>query len=318
MRILAATDGSDLAGIGCELARDLATLSHGQVRIVAVLPPVTELLGGAWPAAAMIDPEPVERAARERLEDRLRRELERTPADLRPTASLLRGRPAAEIVAEAMRWDADVIVVGSRGHGTMASVLIGSVSEEVIDRSPIPVLVARTPRMRRFIVAADGSPASQAAVDMLATGDTFQGLEAWVVDVAPTAYPWWLGVGVADGDSFRQLLEMNEQARRMEQTAAEAASQTLRDVGLKANSRHCIGDAAAELVRAAAEVDADTVVIGSRGQTGLRRLVLGSVARQVLRHAPASVLVVHPKPPVEAATRPGTPEAAVVGAPRTS
>jgi nucleotide-binding universal stress UspA family protein len=294
MRILVATDGSAPAAIGCQLGRDLATLSHGEIRITAVLPPSVDLFAGAWPAAAVVDPEPLERVARDELQDHLRQELDRTPGDLRPSSTLLTGRPAEEIVTEAGRWHADVIVVGSRGHGTLSSILLGSVSEEVVDLSSVPVLIARRPRVRRLVVAFDGSPAAQAAVDCLTRDETFHGLEAWVVDVAPTACPWWLGVSVADTDSVRRLLDLNEAARRTEQAGAEQAAAALRTAGLVANSRHRIGDAAEELVSAAAAVGADTMVIGSRGDTGLSRLILGSVTRHVVRHAPTSVLIVHP------------------------
>ena len=53
------------------------------------------------------------------------------------------------------------------------------------------------------------------------------------------------------------------------------------------------GDAAAEIITVAQESGADLVVVGSRGQTGLKRIVLGSVARNVVTAAGASVLIVH-------------------------
>ena len=53
------------------------------------------------------------------------------------------------------------------------------------------------------------------------------------------------------------------------------------------------GDAAAEILTAATEWQADLVVVGSRGQTGLTRILLGSVARNVVHGSTASVLVVH-------------------------
>jgi nucleotide-binding universal stress UspA family protein len=56
------------------------------------------------------------------------------------------------------------------------------------------------------------------------------------------------------------------------------------------------GSAAHQLVQAAADWDADLIVVGSRGQSGLERLLVGSVARAVLYHASCSVLIV-PKPP---------------------
>jgi nucleotide-binding universal stress UspA family protein len=53
------------------------------------------------------------------------------------------------------------------------------------------------------------------------------------------------------------------------------------------------GDPAAELIKAAAQDKSDCIVVGSRGKTGLTRLMLGSVARAVLFHADCSVLVTH-------------------------
>jgi universal stress protein A len=52
------------------------------------------------------------------------------------------------------------------------------------------------------------------------------------------------------------------------------------------------GDAAAEVIAAADEQSADLVVLGSRGRTGITRLLLGSVARNVLWGTPVSVLIV--------------------------
>jgi len=315
MRILVATDGSDPAAIGIELARDVATMSRGELRIVAVVPPTSELFGGAWPAEMIIDPEPLERAVCQQLEQRLREEVAGCPADLRPSSVLRRGRPATEIVSEATDWRADLIVVGSRGHGGLSSILLGSVSEEVIDHASVPVLVARRPQMRRLIVAIDGSLAADEAVDFLARDRTFAGLEATIVQVAPPMWPWWLGVSTGDTDSLELIMGMNETSRRESQAAAARAANLLVDAGLTANRRDRAGDAAEELVRVSTELDADTIVIGSRGRTGLRRLVLGSVARQVVRHAPASVLVVHPRAVMETATPRATASAPIVDEP---
>jgi nucleotide-binding universal stress UspA family protein len=309
MRILVATDGSDPAAIGIELARDVATLSRGELRIVAVAPPTSELFGGAWPAEMIVDPEPLERAVCDQLEARLRAEVAETPADLRPSSILRRGRPATEIVSEAVDWRADLIVMGSRGHGGLSSILLGSVSEEVIDRSSVPVLVARRPRIRRLIVAVDGSLAADEAVDFVARDRTFAGVDAAVVNVAPPIWPWWLGVSAGDTDSVEVIMGMNETARRESQAAADRAAKRLNDAGLAATRRDRTGDPAEELVHVSMELDADTIVIGSRGRIGLRRLVLGSVARQVMRHAPASVLVVHPRAAVDVAPS-ATPTAA--------
>jgi nucleotide-binding universal stress UspA family protein len=59
------------------------------------------------------------------------------------TTALLRGDTVDEIVAFADSRDVDLIVVGSRGHGTLANALLGSVSRGVLRESRRPVLVVR-------------------------------------------------------------------------------------------------------------------------------------------------------------------------------
>jgi nucleotide-binding universal stress UspA family protein len=60
---------------------------------------------------------------------------------------MLRGETADEIVAYADTIDADLIVVGSRGHGAIASALLGSVSRGVLHEARRPVLVVRGTRV---------------------------------------------------------------------------------------------------------------------------------------------------------------------------
>ena len=59
------------------------------------------------------------------------------------------------------------------------------------------------------------------------------------------------------------------------------------------------GDAAAEIVRVAGEREVDLIVISSHGRTGLGRIIFGSTAEAVVRHASCPVLVVKPPPPEE-------------------
>ena len=61
------------------------------------------------------------------------------------------------------------------------------------------------------------------------------------------------------------------------------------------------GDAAAEIVRVARERGVDLIVIASHGRTGLGRILFGSTAEEVVRHAPCPVLVVKPPPDEEEA-----------------
>ncbi|MCX7009745.1 MAG: universal stress protein [Kiritimatiellaeota bacterium] len=65
-------------------------------------------------------------------------------AGVNTTALLVRGPVAATLLKEAERLQADVIVVGSHGHGAMLHLLLGSVSEQVLKKATCPVLVVPT------------------------------------------------------------------------------------------------------------------------------------------------------------------------------
>ena len=86
---------------------------------------------------------------------------------------VLEGRPATEIVVEAGRFRADLIVVGARGLSTVRRLLIGSVSSEVVDHAPCPVLVARRADVERVMLAIDASPSAAAAADYIAESGLF-------------------------------------------------------------------------------------------------------------------------------------------------
>jgi nucleotide-binding universal stress UspA family protein len=73
---------------------------------------------------------------------------------------------------------------------------------------------------------------------------------------------------------------------------AEAMARRLTEIGIPTAAEVRSGDPAAEIVKAAAELQADLIVTGSRCLHGVDRLLLGSVARNVLQHAHASVLIV--------------------------
>jgi nucleotide-binding universal stress UspA family protein len=94
-----------------------------------------------------------------------------------------------------------------------------------------------------------------------------------------------------------------ESARELERSrAAEnaAAASRLHAAGFAVTPIVREGDPAHEIVSEAKARETGLIVVGTRGQTGLQRLILGSVARNVLLHAPCSVLIVRPTlPPTE-------------------
>jgi nucleotide-binding universal stress UspA family protein len=298
MQVLIAFDSSAGAEQALALAGAIRWPGGSTLRVVTVIePPVLYMgpqLGGGSIPPPQID-EDLTAYAREHVSeaaDKLRSE-GRTVEGV-----VLHGRPATALVEEATRSGADMVICGSRGHGQISSLLLGSVSAEVVDHAPCPVLVARNASIGRIVFATDGSEASAAAEAILTTWPIFEGMPVEVVSVADVVEPWHTGIAPT---MHAQVLEAHakdladakaEHARLAEETVAR-----LHAAGREASADVRTGDAAGEIIAATEEASADLVVIGSRGRTGLARVLLGSVARNVLHGSAASVVVVHgPKP----------------------
>lgn len=203
------------------------------------------------------------------------------------------GRPASEIVAAAEDQPTDLLVIGSRGRGSIASMLLGSVSAEVAERAHCPVLVVRRTGIRRVLVAVDGTAMTDVVVEAVAAATWLEGAEIEVVSVALSAIP---GPGIMMSDASGAYVAWYEDAVAEAHAAAEhtaqAAAQRLTAAGHRVTWRVPQGDPASTIVASAREHDVDLVVVGTHGRTGLDRLMLGSVARNVVVHAPSSVLVI--------------------------
>lgn len=294
MRILLAYDGS----AGAEAARDLVAhlpIPDGSaITLVTALERGPDLFGAPEFAVVPHDATEAEGLLLADLQDMLRS----ASAALRgPTRTVdtrvVRGRPASAILDEAHAIQPDLLVVGSRGHGPFASVLLGSISTEIVDHAPCPVLVARHPAVHQMVVGVDGSASSAHALEVLARWRMFSGLPARVVSVAADGGGWASSMG---GGFYPAWVDLRAPHRADEHEELLAVSRRAADellgAGMAATLELRHGDPAHELIGAATAAGADLIVVGSRGLSTLPRLLLGSVARKVLLHAPQSVLVV--------------------------
>jgi nucleotide-binding universal stress UspA family protein len=208
--------------------------------------------------------------------------------------------PAALTLRDAAaEYGADLIVVGSRGRGPAVSAILGSVSADLVDHAPCPVLVARQPAVTRILLATDGSENAHRIPDILGRWHAFRGIPFEVVSVAPSPMhsaelmvtPWATpAIDLSDGRMAR------EAAARQWRFAEDMVDQLV-DGGWSATASVRFGDAADQIIAAAQDAGCDLIISGSRGLGDLRRLLTGSVAHDVLLRTHASMLVMRGRVP---------------------
>ena len=294
MRILVATDGSESAGIAIDLVAAVAWPAGSTIHAVQAVPAGPLVFGGPWPPmlpgdTALVDEEIREHAEQNLAEARVRLAASGCPVETSSAA----GRAADVILSLAGETGPDVIVIGSRGHGALERMLLGSVSAEVVDHADVPVLVARGPGIDRVVYAWDGSACAEQGAHALTDWGIFGASEVHVISVADASPAWWADMSmVGAGVAARAYDEAAEPSRRQHEELASDMAHRLEQAGLKAVPQRRDGDPAEQIVKTADTWGADLVIVGTHGRTGLRRLLMGSVARNVLHHAHCSVLVV--------------------------
>ena len=300
MRVLLGVDGSTSSDRAAALVANLAWPIGSTIEVLTAYPgsaALFEMPGMGMAADVIQETENAMEAEARRMVIQVARRFA-TP-DLTVETQVLRERAATALLDQASAFHADLIVLGNRGRGPFESAVLGSVSAEIVDHSLIPVLVARRDRIARILLGEDGSPSAAAAADTIRRWSVLHGARVRVLSIAdidPQWNPWLRGDALREAHAT-SAAKLHEQHEAL---AGETAAR-LHKAGLQTESGVEDGSPAHRLVEAAVNWDADLIVVGSHGRSGLGPLLVGSVARAVLYHAPCSVLIVpEPNAPVSA------------------
>ena len=189
---------------------------------------------------------------------------------------------------------AHLLVVGSRGRGSFASLLLGSVSVDLSSHAPCPVVVVRPqkdrarfgPYLHHVVVGVDGTEASRGALDV---GFALASTERKPLAVVHA----WGATGVyADLLTYEARLDAAEEHELSVAESIAGYAERYPDVHVTQHQEE--EDPARALVMASE--DADLLVLGSRGRGDAASVVFGSVSRYVVEHASCPVLVVRRSP----------------------
>lgn len=285
-RILVATDLSDAADLALREAHERAAES-GTLMVCYARPkwPAPHPLTPISDPTVAARPSDVDQRVREAVVMRVSACTGRRPDQFQVAVD--DEEPYAAIVKRAEDWGAGLVVVGYRGASGLTRMLLGGVAERVVRLAHCPVLVVRPKSgTRRIVVGTDFSDPALPAIE--AAFDEARRIDGRVTVVHSLDIRWLPTDGFGVPDSAATALRLDE----MEADAAERLDQVLRSRHVPAERRVMREGPATALIRVAEETDADLVVVGTRGRTGLSRVLLGSVAEAVVRSAGCSVLVV--------------------------
>lgn len=320
LKLLLATDGSDEAAAACKFLQLLPLSEGSAIRVVSVVAaPLTSEVDLYWRTTQQV----------------LKYEREQADAALRCATKLLKregvwlttvmreGAPAKEILLSAEEFDADLVVIGSKGLSGLEGFLLGSVARMVAKRCERPVLVARAPQtgIREVIVATDGSAHATHAIQFAARLPLPEGAQQTVVHVVRPYKPLPQPMFIDREEHQRTVAEVRRKQQEIGTSLVVAAATSLATLEKAAPPDYTaagnlnwgpegalfwrpsgrgaprtelrVGDPATEILELARERKADLIVAGARGVSFIEGLRMGSVADRLLRHARCSVLIVH-------------------------
>jgi nucleotide-binding universal stress UspA family protein len=196
--------------------------------------------------------------------------------------------PAWGIVAEAKRWNADLIVIGSHGRSALERYFLGSVSFKVAAEAPCSVRIARaratTPlHQHRIVAALDGSHDATRMLEELAARDLSHTKVELVTVVDEKLKTTWMG---------RSDLEIEDTVEEEIRNFHRSVLSKFTAANVQAEFHIFDGEPKTILLRVATDWNADCIFLGARGLDHGNRLYLGTLASAISTRAHCTVEVV--------------------------
>ncbi|MBE7492388.1 MAG: universal stress protein [Planctomycetes bacterium] len=288
-RIVVPTDFSETAESAVGTACELAAWYKSELDIVNVVDAAVYAYAG-YPFAALSNE--LTTGAEEAL-----RKLKLPPVAKGGTINryVLSGTPATEICAHANRHKADLIVMGTRGYGSVARFFLGSVADKVLHSAEVPVMITKAPKGKvkhpkkkqkaftRVLFPTDFSATANLALQRaIALTEDFDA-ELFVLHVVDDTL---ISTHVP---KERELILKELRRVALDEMKKSLPAHLLQNFATTGAVKR--GEPGKAIAAYAETHGCDLIVMGSHGRTGIKRALLGSVADKVVRLAKCAVFI---------------------------
>lgn len=296
LKVLWATDGSDESRVALPLLRRLVMPVTEKLTVLSVAP--HSFISGARPDPAFLTR--ITPAARRRALLEAEDVAQQAATDLDPQEGIevgavsRWGNAIQEVLRVSRASRCDLVVIGAKGHSNLELILLGSVSQGVVQHSPKPVLIVRPgpDDLDRVLVGYDGSPQAKRAVQYLDQLNLHDSVTLQLVYVVEPFEPPKGGSARFRRHALEELKALNEQQNKTAQHELAAMAARLEAAGRKVETSVLNGPSGPTLDEAAVKSGADLIVLGVRKPSPESRYLLGGTAEKLVRSSRSSVLVV--------------------------
>ncbi len=268
--ILVPYDFSEQAENAFEFARGLAQKSNAHLKVLHVLEtPTMTSLGtmGTVESGHEIDQIYVLELIEKRKKQLSDLEVKFKNTDYKFSTKLIFGNPYAGITKEVADFDADIIVMGSKGSSGLEELLIGSNTEKVVRNAKCPVITIKDKRdvdsIKKIVFASDFNEGSLKIVNKLKKLQSLLEAEIFLVKInTPSMFE-------SSRSSVKSMQEFIKD-HKLENASFEVYNSSSEEEGI---------------IEFAEDINADLIAMATHGRTGFLHLLSGSIAEDVVNHA---------------------------------
>jgi nucleotide-binding universal stress UspA family protein len=205
------------------------------------------------------------------------------------------GKPLLEVIQFAKEKDVDIIAIGTHGRAGVDRIILGSVAERVVRKAHCPVMVVRSRKyigFKRIIVPIDFSDCSRIALEYAAATARAHKSKLTILHVYEESFvePY-----VNAANSEEEANEIIKEIERMNETKYDEFLKTVDLSGVEYEKLLKKGIPETDIVEIAMEQQANLIVMGTHGRSGIKHILIGSTAEEVVRTVHCDIIIVKPE-----------------------